>query len=463
MINLYKSCLLLCFTVIIFGNCAVAQQTKSEKIKAYLQHANQLGLFNGNVLVVDQGQVIYKAAIGYADASKQIPLTTAYRFHIGSIAKEFDAVGLMVLQEQGKLSLDDKVSKFFPDLPSWANKISIKNLLQYTSGLPEVKYQTVHGDADNWKDLKALQQLDFEPGSKYAYNNNNTFLRRQIIEKISGLSIKDFIEQKLLKPYGIEHGIVDPTDNDTLVAKSFNDDGKQDVLDYPIMGWTCLNLDDFYTWAQCLQNFRIISPASTRAIITPVAPGKQSGLGTGAMNGDQLMRHVHDGIAMRYQAQEITDGPKNRTIILLTNNRHDNVYQLSDAIEAILDDKPYRQAARSVLTEIQKHPDIKNARQVLAFYKSLKAQKPDEYDFDNESTLNEIGYNYLSHDELSDAIAIFEYNVKLFPASGNVYDSLGEAYYKQGDKKNALLNYKRSLQLDPDNSEAKDIIIKLKQ
>jgi CubicO group peptidase (beta-lactamase class C family) len=356
MTNLYKGCLLLCFATIFIVKSVIAQQTRSEKIKAYLQHASQLGLFNGNVLVVDQGEVVYKAAMGYADASKQTPLTTAYRFHIGSIAKEFDAVGLMVLQEQDKLSVDDKVSKFFPELPAWASTISIKNLLQYTSGLPEVKYQTVHGDADNWKDLKALQQLDFEPGSKYAYNNNNTFLRRQIIEKVSGLSIKDFIEQKLLKPYGINNGIVDPTDNDTLLAKSFNDDGRQDVLDYPIMGWTCLNLDDFYTWAQCIQKFSIISAASTRAIITPVAPGKQSGLGTGSMTGDQLTRHVHDGITMRYQAQEITDGPKNRTIILLTNNRHDNVYQLSDGIEAILDNKPYRQVARSFLTELQKHP-----------------------------------------------------------------------------------------------------------
>jgi CubicO group peptidase (beta-lactamase class C family) len=463
MTNLYKSCLLLCFAVILIGNQAVAQQTRAEKIQTYLQRANQLGLFNGNVLVVDRGEVVYKAAIGYADVSKQTLLTTAYRFHIGSIAKEFDAVGLMVLQEQGKLSLDDKVSKFFPGLPAWAGTISIKNLLQYTSGLPEIKYQTVHGDADNWKDLQALQQLDFEPGSKYAYNNNNTFLRRQIIEKVTGLSIKAFIEQKLLKAHGINNGIVDPTDADTLLAKSFNDDGKQDALDYPIMGWTCLNLDDFYTWAQCLQKFSIISPASTLAIITPVAPGRQSGLGTGSMNSNQLIRHVHDGIAMRYQALEVTDGPKNRTIILLTNNRHDNVYDLNTAIEAILDGKPYRQPMRSVVSELQKHPDIKNANQVLSFYQKLKAEKPGEYDFANESTLNEIGYNYLSDNQVNDAIIIFQYNVKLFPTSGNVYDSLGEAFYKLGDKKNALLNYKKSVKLDPGNSGAKDIIAKLEQ
>jgi len=454
---------LLFFTILLITSTAVAQQTKAEKIKAYLEHANQLGLFNGNLLVVDHGEVVYKAAIGYADASKQTPLTTAYRFHMGSIAKEFDAVGLMVLQEQGKLSLDDKVSKFFPELPDWAGKISIKNLLQYTSGLPEVKYQTVHGDADNWKDLKALQQLDFEPGSKYAYNNNNTFMRRQIIEKVTGMPIKNFIEQKLLKPYGINNGIVDPTDADTLIAKSFNDQGKQDVLEYPIMGWTCLNLDDFYTWAQCLQKFSIINPTSTRDIITPVEPGKQSGLGTGSMNGNQLIRHVHDGIAMRYQALEVTDGPKNRTIILLTNNRHDNVYELGNTIEAILDDKPYRQAMRSVAEELQKHPDINSGSQVLSFYQNLKAQKPGEYDFTNENTLNEIGYSYLSRNQVTDAITIFEYNVKLFPKSGNVYDSLGEAFNKHGDKKNALLNYKKSLKLDPGNTEAKDIIAKLEQ
>lgn len=316
-------------------------QKKAEKIKNYIEKANKTGLFNGSLLVVDGGNVVCKAAIGYADSSQKIPLTIQYRFHIGSIAKEFDAVGIMMLKEQGKLSLDDKVSKFYPELPAWADSISIKNLLQYTSGLPEIKYRTVNGDDDNWRDLKAVKHLDFAPGSSYAYNNNNTFLRRKIIEKVSGMSIKDFIEQKMLKPCGINNGIVDPVGNEALIAQSFNNDFKQDKFIYPITGWTCLNLDDFSTWATSLEKFRLISLASTLQIITPAGPDEQSGLGSGTMKNGHLHTHVHDGIAMHYQALEGTDAAKGRTIIVLTNQRHDNVYKIKDAIEAILDGKPY--------------------------------------------------------------------------------------------------------------------------
>lgn len=316
-------------------------QNKSAQIKTYIEAANKAGLFNGNILVVDGGKTIYKAAVGFADSSRKIPLTTKYRFHIGSIAKEFDAVGLMMLKEQDVLNLDDKVSKFFPELPRWADSISIKNLLQYTSGLPEINYKTVVGDADNWRDLKAIKKLDFAPGTQYAYNNNNTFLRRQIIEKVSGMSIKDFIEQQILKPCGIDNGIVDPIGNEPLIAQSINDNFKQDKFIYPITGWTCLNLDDFSVWATSLRQFKLITPVSTLQIITPAGPDEQSGLGSGSMENGRLLTHIHDGIAMRYQALEVTDAAKERTIIILTNQRHDNVYKLKDAIETILDGKPF--------------------------------------------------------------------------------------------------------------------------
>jgi CubicO group peptidase (beta-lactamase class C family) len=227
----------------------IAQQTKAANIDTLIQRANKLGLFNGNVLVADHGKIIYKAAIGYADARRTIKLTDQYRFHIGSIAKEFNAVGIMMLEEQGKLTLDDKVSKYLPQLPAWAGKISVINLLQYTSGLPDVKWKTVKDDAGNMADLMKIDSLDFEPGKKYAYNNNNVFLQRRIIEKITGQSFKQFVEDHELKATGMNTAIVDPDENDKLVAQSYNNDGKPDGLVYPISGWTAVTLDDFYAWA----------------------------------------------------------------------------------------------------------------------------------------------------------------------------------------------------------------------
>ncbi|RYZ81312.1 MAG: class A beta-lactamase-related serine hydrolase, partial [Moraxellaceae bacterium] len=320
---------------------------KATLINNYLKEANQSGLFNGNILIADHGKVIVKMAIGFADASKKIPLDTLYRFHIGSVAKEFDAVGIMMLQEQGKLSIDDKLSKFFPGLPAWAGKIAIRNLLQYTSGLPEIKYKTVHGDADNWKDLQSLQQLDFEPGSNYAYNNNNTFLRRQVIAKVTGISFNQFVQQILLKGAGIDNGVVDPVEKDSLIARSFNNDFKQDGLEVPISGWTCLTVGDFYRWSQCINNFCLVSPASTKAIVTPVAPDKQAGLGGGRMKGNKLITHTHDGTALHYQALELTDISKGRAIIILSNQRQGNVYDIAAAMQAILDGKAYQPLSKT--------------------------------------------------------------------------------------------------------------------
>ncbi|MEO3403635.1 serine hydrolase [Mucilaginibacter sp. CAU 1740] len=438
-----------------------AQQSKIANIDTLVRRANRLGIFNGNLLVADHGKVIYKAAIGYADAAKTTKLTEAYRFHIGSIAKEFNAVGIMMLQQQGKLSLDDKVSKYLPELPSWANTISIINLLQYTSGLPDVQWKTVKNDADNMADLMKITQLNSEPGKKYNYNNNNVFLQRRIIEKITGMSFKQFVEDYELKPTGMNTAVIDPTEKDALVARAYDNQGKTDPFFYPISGWTAVTLDDFHAWANAIAKFKLINPVTTREIINGVSANRQSGLGGGSMDGDKMISHIHDGTSMNYQALLVSKVPEGITIILMTNNKQGNLYAIDRSIEAILDSKPYAQIKKSFSDEFHTKIDSLNGTQIIAFYNDVKAKHADEYSFDGEDTLNELGYYLMGDKRMADAVTVFEYNTKLFPKSGNVFDSLGEAYYNQGNKPLALLNYKKSLQLDPTNDNAKKIIAEL--
>ncbi|MFD0794923.1 serine hydrolase [Mucilaginibacter litoreus] len=447
--------------ILLLAATVTYAQNKATLIDTMLHRTNRLGLFKGNVMVVDKGKVIYKAPIGFTDASETQPLTTDYRFHIGSIAKEFNAVGIMLLKEEGKLDLDDKVSKYLPQLPNWAEKISIRNLLQYTSGLPDVNWKTVRGDADNMADLMKLTTLDFESGTHYAYNNNNVFLQRRIIEKISGMPFNKFVESKLLKPAGMSNSLVDPDDYTPLMAKSYDNNRKQGALIYPITGWTVVTLDDFYKWELALENFKLISPASTQILVTPFSPGKQCGLGGGTMQGNQLVFHKHDGISVQYQALLVGNKPKGRMVILMSNNKQNNIFDIDNAIEDILDGKPYVQPKKSILKDFQKQIDTLSGHQILALYHKLKQTNPDEYGFSNETTLNEIGYSLMNAKNIDAAITVFEYNTTLFPQSGNVFDSLGEAYLNKGDKAKALANYKRSLQLDPNNSTAKSVIEKL--
>lgn len=448
--------LLLCGTGVI-----QAQNRYASTIDSMITRSNKFGLFNGNVLIIDQGKEVYRKSIGYADASKQTMLTDQYRFHIGSIAKEFNACALMMLKEQGKLTLEDKVTKYLPDLPSWGQKITIKNILQYASGLPDLQWKNISSDMVAMDSLKNVRKLDFEPGTQYAYNNSNTLLQRQIIEKITGMKFADFVTQKMLTPLKMTSSLVDPNDRTPLMAQSYNNDGEPSPLAYPISGWTAVTLDDFYKWEQNLEHFRLISSASTKELLTPFAANKQCGLGGGEMDGDKLGIHIHDGTALNYQALLMANVKLGRTVILITNNKQNSLYDIADAIQNILDGKPYMQPKKQVIIALQDKLDKGTGVELLNAYQEAKTKYPDDYNFSAESALNIVGYTLLAKKRYDEAILIFKYNATLFPKSGNVFDSLAEAYLNKGDNANALLNYKRAVELDPTNSSAKEKIVTL--
>lgn len=330
---------ILFFAIILAISINSYSQKKQAKadLDTLFQKAFEAKAFNGNVLIVEKEKILYEKSFGWADASNTTPLNTAYRFHIGSIAKEFNAVGIMMLKEQGKLKLDDPVSKFLPELPEWANKIKIIHLLQYTSGLPQIKWNEVNNDADNMTHLKNTLKLDFEPGTKYDYNNNNVFLQRRIIEKISQMPFNSFVINKILKPIGIKDAVVDPDEKETLFAKSFNNKGKQDILKYNISGWTALNLKDFYKWSEAINSFKVINQESTRELFEPFSKDNQTGLGAGSIENNKVTNHIHDGAAFNYQALLISN-PK-LTIILMSNNKQNNLEEISNSIQSILDKK----------------------------------------------------------------------------------------------------------------------------
>lgn len=448
------------FFTLIITTYVQAQSTKSDKINAYMKRANELGVFNGNILVVENERAIYRAELGYSDANKKNPLTEQSVFRIGSIAKEFNAVGIMMLKEQGKLRLDQTVNEFFPDLPAWSKKVTIKNLLQYSSGLPDLNWFTIKSEAHIWKDLYALAELEFEPGSNYFYNNNNTFLQRKIIEKITGMGFSDFVQQQLLKPCGIMNAIIDPSGKEPFITQSFDENFKEDTMINPIKGSTCLNIMDFYKWSQAITSFKIINPASTLEILTPIKPRKQAGLGKGSMKNNEIETHIHDGTEISSQALLVTDVPKKRTLLYLTNQKHDNLYEINRELNNILDGKSYNEPRKMILNVYKKKLDSLNATAFISFYNTIKKQYPADFGFDNSNTLNEIGYYYLYERNLpSDAVAIFELNVSLFRKSGEIMDSLGEGYLKQGNKKKALFCYKKSIEMGyTENPGAKEII-----
>ncbi len=168
------------------------------------------GVPSASVAIVKDGQVVYTKAFGDARLDPKTPATPQMRYSIGSISKQFTAAAILLLQEQGKLSLDDKVSKYIPNLTR-ANEVTIRQLLSHTSGYqdfwpqdyvmpPMMQPTTAQKILDTW----ARKPLDFDPGTKWQYSNTNYVIAGVIIEKVARMPLLQFLQQKVFTPLGMK-------------------------------------------------------------------------------------------------------------------------------------------------------------------------------------------------------------------------------------------------------------------
>lgn len=333
----YKKLFPLSLFLVLQTSTIFAQTAKINQIDSVMKWSNQIGVFNGNVLISKNNKIIYNASFGFTDATQTKKLTAAYKFNIGSITKEFSAVALMQLEEQGKLKLDDNVSKFLPELPKWANEVKIKDLLQYTSGIHNVNWKKIKNDKDLYDGLKSIDTLDFKSGTKYDYNNNTIFLRQFIIERLTGMSYKTYVEKFIFKPCAMNSTILTPFENEVNIAKAFNNNLVQDKPDLPITGGTYLTIIDLLKWSNCLHANKIINEKSLHEIGQQFdVLDTQSALGQVKFKDKKLVKHLHHGRAGNYEAILVSDSIEKFTIILLDNNYNGKIHEISDAIIAIL-------------------------------------------------------------------------------------------------------------------------------
>lgn len=170
------------------------------------------------VLVKKQGQVIFRKGYGLANMELQVPVEPDMIFRLGSITKQFTAVAILILNEQGKLSLQDEITKFLPDYPTQGKRITVEHLLTHTSGIKS------YTDMPEWLpllrkdmtlqeiiDLFKNQPMEFAPGERWKYNNSGYILLGAIIEKASGKSYAQFLEDHIFGPLGMKHSCYDST------------------------------------------------------------------------------------------------------------------------------------------------------------------------------------------------------------------------------------------------------------
>lgn len=425
-------------------------------LDSLMQISYERGIFNGNVLVTRNDSLVYQKSFGYTDGSGQTELTKNSIFSPGSITKEFVAVSIMMLIEKGDLHLDDKLSQFGLGLPAWAETVTIKHLLNYVSGVPQIDYDNVKNDKDILEDLQSLTQLLFEPGTDFNYNNNSIFLQKRIIENVTNKTFQEFAKENIIIPLKMKNVGFD-LDFPNRV-RSFNVHKENAAEIYSSKGWLWVSIADLNKWITALHNYKLISKASLQSLLkNEYFENQRTILGS---SNDVFTTHTHSGQSYQFEAIFISEFKNDLNILLMSNNKNQG-WQIGHSIYDIMKGKPFSLPKKSIYRQIREkcHENIDLG---IQYYYNLKESSLDIYSFGAPEELNGLGYDLLTTKKINQSIEIFKLAVLEFPENSNVYDSLAEGYYTNEQYDLALLNYNKSLKLNPKNTNAEKMIEKIK-
>lgn len=470
------------FVVTLMTATAALAQDAAQKIDGLLKTYYDYGQFNGAVLVAEKGKIVYKKGFGMANMEWAIPVQTDTKFRIGSVTKQFTAALVLQLASEGKIKLDGKISDYLPDYrKDTGSRITVHQLLNHTSGIPsytgrpdffaEVS-RNPYTVADFVKKY-ASGELEFEPGSKFAYNNSGYFLLGAIVEKVTGKSYETVLKERIFEPLGMTNTGYDthaPLLKNRAAGYEKTPAGfvNAPYLDMSLpyaAGSMYSTVEDLYKWDQALYENKILSADSKAKMFTPGLSDYGYGFAIADRpigKTDQKTKVIQHGGGINGFSSLLTRlVDKQQTIILLDNvglgRYHDNI---TNSIISILNGQPFDQPKKSLADALSKTVVEKNVAAAVAEYRKLKAENNAMYDF-SEAELNTLGYRLLGMKRAKDAIEIFKLNVEMFPKSANPYDSLGEAYLADNQKELALINYKKAVELDPANANAAQIVNRL--
>jgi CubicO group peptidase (beta-lactamase class C family) len=360
--------------LLLFPLVASAQSNHPKLLQQFLTGQHDYFRFNGNVMVIKNGKIIYQQALGYADYDTKRLLDNNSAFELASVSKQFTAMGIMICKDRGLLNLDDNIKKFFPGLPY--DNITVRNLLTHTSGLPSYEdefeknwdHKKIAFNKDVIEMLEKLRDtLFFKPGTKWKYSNTGYAMLASIIEKVSGMSYNDFMAKNIFQPLGMTQTFVYNTrrgtgkiPSDYALGFVYSDSLKKYILpdsspkyDYVyyldgIVGDGCVNTttSDLFKWDQALYGNKIVSKASLDQMLSPqmqMSPRDSTSFyGFGVMvqpktdNGKIIS---HSGSWPGYATNITRMVDSSETIVILSNNDM-NPALINAGIESILANQP---------------------------------------------------------------------------------------------------------------------------
>lgn len=323
------------------------------------------------IVVVKDGRTIHRRGYGMANMELGVAIEPDMVFRIGSVTKQFTAVAILMLMEEGKLSLQDEITKFFPDYPTQGQKITVEHLLTHTSGIKS--YTGLPEWRPLWrKDVSMKEMIDlfkdkpmeFAPGAKWNYNNSGFVLLGAIIEKVSGQSYSEFVQKRIFAPLGMNHSFYDQTSR--LIPRrvpGYSKAGPNYVNSaYLSMNWPhaagalASTVDDLAIWDAALYTEKILKQETLRKAWTSyrLADGREAKYGFGwfvaTLDGSRTIEH--GGGINGFTCYTIRL-PEEKVFVAILTNRDSGTANLPLQIAALAAGKTYREPTSIALTTEQ--------------------------------------------------------------------------------------------------------------
>jgi CubicO group peptidase (beta-lactamase class C family) len=463
-----------------------------------LDLAAMMNAFNApgmSVAVIDGYKIAWTKGYGVTEPGGKVPVTTRTLFQAGSISKPVATAAMLALVEQGKLSLDEDVNM---KLKTWRvpenqftkdQKVTLRRLASHTAGL------TVHGFPGYDVDEKmptlvqilngekpantAAIRVDVEPGTLERYSGGGVTIEQQLMMDVTGKAFPALTKEMVLDKIGMSDSSYEqplPAAWASRTAEGTYTSGKPvhgRSHIYPEMAaaglWTTpSDLAKFaieIALSKQGKSNNVISQKMTQEMLTPTktADGKAGSFGIGfGVETKRPGEFGHNGADEGFQALLVMNADTGQGAAIMANSDN-GILVAVEVLRSVAKEYAweYRPEERSTAQQLLLVAKLKGTDAMLRKYDQLKnssdpKKRPEEF------VLNMLGYQSLQSGNTDEAIKLFARNVEEFPQSGNVYDSLGEAYTKAGKKELAIENYEKSLKLDTKNQNAVEWLKKLR-
>jgi CubicO group peptidase (beta-lactamase class C family) len=303
-------------------------QALGDHLQRVVQPYVDAQMFMGSVLLAKEGKIIFSKGYGMADLEWNVPNSSTTRFNIASMTKQFTAASILLLEDRGKLNTNEPVKKYLTDAPRSWDKITIYNLLTHTSGISgdAAKYEPGSPDKLVFND----KPLDFQPGEQWAYTNLGYIVLGYLIEKISGQTYEEFVQQNIFKPLGMnDSGLFSFVTIIPRRASGYWPGGNGlENADRPdtrygfSAGALYSTTEDLLRWEEGLFGGKVLSPASLRKMTTPFKSDYACGLHVKRVNGRLMIEH--DGNNIGFNA-DMAYYPEDRVAVIVLANLNGTV------------------------------------------------------------------------------------------------------------------------------------------